>query len=251
MANSTLSRMVLRSVQRYYALFGFRGVLKRAISGILPGQRNFEAIIPQSGKTVLLRIGTTDVDAFEQVFINREYQFNLEGDPSVIIDAGANVGMSSVFFSLSYPKARIIAIEPDPTNFEILKENAKRFSNIKPINVALWSHKSVVSLSSSNGGHWGVRVVGESSSAEKNTNAQSLSSILEENNILKVDILKVDIEGSELELFEDPSAWIDRVNFICAELHDRFRPGCSRVFETATLNFSKKWVQGELKCAHR
>jgi cephalosporin hydroxylase len=67
-------------------------------------------------KEIILRLGTTDVAAYEHVFIHDEYGFLLAREPSVIVDAGANVGMSAVYFANRFPSAEVIAIEPEPSN---------------------------------------------------------------------------------------------------------------------------------------
>ena len=75
--------------------------------------------------------------------------------------------------------------------------------------------------------------------------------LLEQLNIEHVDLLKIDVEAAEREIFEDAARWIDRVSVICVELHDRFRPGCSKTFEIATAAFPVRWRRGELHCIAR
>ena len=60
-----------------------------------------------------------------------------------------------------------------------------------------------------------------------------------------VDLLKVDIEGAEREVFASPAAWIERVGVIIIELHDRFVRGCALNFYTATRGFACEWHAGE------
>src|SRR5688572_920365 len=88
------------SINRHFKLFGAKGVLKRALVAASCASNEFRASIPNSSQNILLRLGTTDVAAFEHVFINNDYGFSLMRKPSVIIDAGANVGMSAAYFSL-------------------------------------------------------------------------------------------------------------------------------------------------------
>jgi FkbM family methyltransferase len=247
---STLTEAA-NSIRMHFSLFGAKGVLKRALISV-PGSNNeFTASIPHSSTKVLLRLGTTDVAAFEHVFIQNEYGFSFARQPSIIVDAGANVGMSAAYFSLRYPNAKIVAIEPEPSNFDILCKNAKLFTKIIPINAALWSHNGAVQLKDGGGGHWGTRVTEASARSEGSIRCVSLRALLEELRIDWVDLMKVDVEGAEYEIFEDSSSWISRVGFICAELHDRFRPGCSRIFHAATAEFPVKWRRGELHCVAR
>src|SRR5262245_54333406 len=115
------------SVLGHYSLFGIRGVLRRLLISLTCANNEFEAMIPNSSRRVLIRLRTTDGAVFHKVFIENEYDLALAQDPSIIVDAGANVGMTAVYFALRYPNARIIAIEPESENFGILKSNAKRF----------------------------------------------------------------------------------------------------------------------------
>jgi FkbM family methyltransferase len=239
------------SLRMHYKLFGVKGVAKRTIVEICDANGEFKAQIPRSSKAILLRLGTTDVAAFEHVFINEEYGFSFAREPSLIVDAGANVGMSAAYFSLRYPSATIIAIEPEPTNFDLLAKNAKLFPNIIPIQAALWNHEGYLQMQDGGAGHWGMRVADTDSSSGGKIRSTTLNALLEQLRMGKVSLLKIDVEGAECEIFENPTPWIHRVDVICAELHDRFRPGCLRIFEAATANFPVKWRRGELHCVAR
>ena len=60
-----------------------------------------------------------------------------------------------------------------------------------------------------------------------------------------IDILKVDIEGAEKEVFSDTSKWIDRVGSLIVETHDHMKPGCSQSVHSATRGFHHEWRRGE------
>jgi hypothetical protein len=66
-----------------------------------------------------VRLKTSDVKAFEQVIYEKEYEMALSRPPSVILDAGANIGLASIYFANRYPNAKIIAVEPEKSNFEL------------------------------------------------------------------------------------------------------------------------------------
>jgi hypothetical protein len=78
---------------------------------------------PFSGGSVFIRPGTTDQSVYQQIFESKDYDFELN-DPKFIIDAGAHIGLSSIFFANKYPSSTIIAIEPEPSNFTMLCKNA-------------------------------------------------------------------------------------------------------------------------------
>jgi FkbM family methyltransferase len=240
-----------RSALGTFKLFGAKGALKRTLIR-LPGINcEHKARIPNSARHVIVRLGTTDVAAFEHVFVDDEYGFSFARPPSTIIDAGANVGMSAAYFALRYPAATIVAIEPDRANFEMLGENAKLFPTIHPINAALWNHEDFVRIEDGGTGSWGKRVAIADVFSEGTIPATTIPLLLERLAIDRVDLLKVDVEGAECEIFEDASKWIPCVDAICIELHDRFRPGCARIFEAATKEFPVKWRRGELHCVAR
>jgi FkbM family methyltransferase len=246
-------KKAIASAVKHFELFGTRGVLRRALISIPGVNTEFRAPIPNSPHSVILRLGTSDVAAFEHVFVHQEYDISVVGAPSIIVDAGANIGMSAVYFSLRYPSAQVLAVEPDPANFAVLRKNAVLFPNILPVNAALWNRETMVTMVDAGGGSWGLRVR-ESNSAHPghiSVRAVTLQALFEEYRITGVDLLKIDIEGAEREILEDASQWIHQVSVICAELHDRFRSGCSEAFETATARFPLRWRRGELSCVAR
>lgn len=210
----------------------------------------FSASTPRAQGNVLIRLGTTDVAAFEHVFLEEDYGFRLR-HPSVIVDVGANVGMSAVYFAQRYPEAKVIAIEPEPGNFNILSSNAKLFRTIVPIHAGLWNRDGFIAIQDGGHGSWGMRVSDEINPSAVLVRSLKFTTLLAEYGIEQIDLLKIDAEGAECEILEDFSGWISRVNVICAELHDRFRPGCLRAFEIATADFPVKWRRGELLCAAR
>lgn len=74
----------------------------------------------------------------------------------------------------------------------------------------------------------------------------TVEDIMERFNLDRIDLLKVDIEGAEKEVFSDSDAvkWIDAVDAIEVELHDRFRPGCSRAFFSRVGDFKIEHSRG-------
>jgi len=239
------------AARKHFALFGIRGLLRRALIGFPGINDQFRANVPHSAERVYVRLGTTDVAAYEHALVNEEYGFRLAGSPSIIIDAGANIGMSAVYFSQRYPSAKIIAIEPDTGNFDILKKNAELFPRIYPLNAALWNSDGVVQLQDGGAGHWGIRVSTAASLSAGFVRSLTLTTLLHEQNVDKIDLLKLDVEGSECEILEDAKTWMSQVDVLCAELHDRFRPGCTEIFESATSDFPVRWRRGELVCVAR
>ena len=73
----------------------------------------------------------------------------------------------------------------------------------------------------------------------------SIDSLMTAYNLDQIDILKMDIEGAEKEVFSDTSSWIKKVNAIIIELHERMKPGCNRSFYCGSNGFDAEWKQGE------
>ena len=83
---------------------------------------------------------------FVHVFRWGEYAWEFAESPQVIVDAGAYTGLSTAFFALRYPAAKIIAIEPDEANFELLLRNTAAFANVQAVRAALWVESGSVVL---------------------------------------------------------------------------------------------------------
>lgn len=221
----------VRYAQRFGFITGpyvlFKMVARRGLISVRP---------PDCEDTIILRTHTTDVAAFEQVFINREYDLPLHSpDPKFIIDGGANVGCASIFLAQRYPNASIYAIEPENSNYEVLVRNAKHYKNITPIEAALWNEDTFVEIANPLDNKWSFRVQNSSRTSSSCVRAVTVASLMDKAGIDRVDILKLDIEGAEIELFDAKcKEWIDRVDVIVIELHDWIRPGCSASLLKAT-----------------
>ena len=222
----------------YYELCGARGVF--AVSAFrLFGRPRELAVVPlQSGKPVYLRIDTSDFCAYRDVLIFRTKSYDpaiADFVPKTIVDAGAHIGMASISFALKYPAARIIAIEPEPTNFAALVRNTAPYKMIIPIQAALWSQDGEVTLGPSNAHPKGAFHIVQK--GPQKVRAITMETALREADVDSIDLLKVDIEGAEVEVFE-ACPWIDKVQVIAIELHDRIRPGCTTAVQIALNDLS-------------
>lgn len=180
--------------------------------------------LPKHGKNCIIRgMGSSDIDVFKQIFINENYNITFDDEICVIIDAGANIGLSTLFFSEKYPHARIYAIEPDEENFSILVRNVGNLNNVFCFNIAL-SDKIGSFKMSQYQRSWGFQL----QEVPGNTNSVTLKDFMNQNQIQKIDILKMDIEGSEKSIFNNlPSDLSNSIRNIVIETHDWLCPGCS------------------------
>ena len=91
---------------------------------------------------LFLRTGSSDYEVFKQIFLENQYDVKYKAPPGVIVDCGANIGLASIYFANKYPSAKIIAIEPEKDNFELLKLNTGEYTNIIPVNNGIWNKKA-------------------------------------------------------------------------------------------------------------
>lgn len=195
-----------------------------------------------------IRRQTTDFLVFEQVFLDKDYEFSYLGEIKNVIDAGANVGLTSIFYACDYNPERIISIEPEKENFDTLLFNCANFDNITPINAALWYKKERLTIHEHDLGNWAFTTSKEGDSAEKSTHQTiqtfTIPDLMQQFGMDVIDILKIDIEGSEYELFNhDVSKWLPKVKYLIVELHENLKPGVTDAFHKAIKPYNFKSTQ--------
>jgi FkbM family methyltransferase len=202
------------------------------------------------GRNVTIRLGTSDLQCVEKVFLACEYRNPFPLKPKFIIDAGANIGTATLFFAREYPDAQIIAIEPEASNFNLLKRNCQHLPNVIPINAALWSSEQQLKIADPAAESWAFSIAavnGNGAPSATTVAAVTVAGLFEKYGVAQIDLLKLDVEGAERELFQgNPEAWLGSVNQIIIELHDRIWPGCAEAFYKAVTRRSfNQEVRGE------
>jgi FkbM family methyltransferase len=183
-----------------------------------------------------LRPHGSDPAVFRQVIRERGYDvLPPDREPAFIVDCGANVGFSSVFFLERYPNCRLVAVEPDPANFAVLERNLAAYGDrAKALNTGVWSHPARLKLSDDvfrDGREW-ARMVRECRPGEATQfTATDIGTILRESGEPRIGLLKIDVEKSEREIFaRNYEGWLDKVDAIAIELHD---DECESIFHAA------------------
>jgi len=188
----------------------------------------FSVHVPGVEHVVWLRARTSDVEVFCQIFAHREIDFYRAADPQYIVDAGANIGMTSVFLASRFPKAIIDALEVDGENIAMLKRNTAAYRNVRVVEKGLWHRTASIKILNPEASAWAFKV-GETLPSEPGAlSAVSVEDLLRASGCEHIDLLKIDIEGAEKDVFGNGNVnWIHHVRTLAIELHDRDRPGCT------------------------
>jgi FkbM family methyltransferase len=182
---------------------------------------------------VFLRPGTSDWDFLDQVFVSREYECPSEGHNQalfrfytncveklkvpLIIDCGANIGLASIWYAQKFPRAKIIAVEPEPENFRILAMNATYYPNIVPIHGGISDRQTSLMLSNMGDAPWAWETAESESGPIR---AFTIPGLLADVPNAELMIVKIDIEGSEVGLFRSNVDWAHETPVIVFESHD-------------------------------
>ena len=172
---------------------------------------------------------SSDIFAFFQVFIAKGYQPLRDFlsvkliQPKVVVDAGANVGYFSLLMANKLTSL-FVAIEPEITNYNLLKRNILLNGlqdTCNSMHKALWTHKQELSVQTNSGLEWAVQV--SEGKSDQSCLAISLPEIIMELSIANIDLLKMDIEGTEGLLFKNELFLesLGKVKVIAMEIHDK------------------------------
>lgn len=160
------------------------------------------------------------LDLVEEIFIYEVYKSAPVS--GVIIDCGANIGLSVIYFRKNFPTARIVAFEPSATEFKILRDNIdyNKIENIQLFNFALGDKEGTAHLVSSGDGSASLThrtFFTHHSSDGPIVSVRRLSEYIES----KIALLKIDIEGAEVSVLRElqQSSKIKLISQIVVEFH--------------------------------
>jgi len=254
------------------AAIGFYRQLGRQLLRDLLGRHtpNYLVMTPPSSRGQVIRNMRTkttrrfsirdevDLAVLRQIFVSEDYDITrlrrssdlyrtyeailAKGTIPLIIDCGANIGLSSAYFSEKFSRAKIVALEPEENNFALAKHNCPA-NNVEFLLSAVASEDATGELIDPGVGGWGFRVKERKGGAIQMI---SINSILNNAKYKSCEpfIVKIDIEGFERELFSKNTQWVDKFPLLIIELHDWMLPReeSSRHFLRVISNLNRDFV---------
>jgi len=182
------------------------------------------------GRDVYYRPGTTDPLVIQQVLLKggrkAEYYLPPRFQPNVILDIGSNIGASVLYFHRRFPEARIVGFEPHPDTFAILEKNVAGLPRVSVLNCGLGATNAQITVpgESINFGAFSTKGRRRGQAADRanvECEIRRLDDVLREMRIDRVDLIKMDCEGAEADVFAGLSPQIlDQCQWIVGELHD-------------------------------
>lgn len=197
--------------------------------------------IPGFAHRFYFRRNTSDRFIVRQIFRSREYDCLDSNQPiRFFVDGGGNIGATSVYLLTKFPEARAIVIEPDDTNREVCLRNLGPFlDRIEIVPRALWSESAPLHFCRSSvgaGQESAISVATCQNGETADIEGITLDDLFKRIDVSTVDLVKLDVEGAEEEIFGKGSLkWLGRTRNIVIELHG---PHCERAFRHALKHFT-------------
>lgn len=195
-----------------------------------------ELTLEHRGRRLFIRPCDSDLFVAAQIFGKQEYHLGRyqnklrtlcdvwisQAHTPIIMDVGANVGYSAIYFAEKFPQATVLAIEAHKETYDLMLRNTEGIRNIVPLNVAVWNHENGVDFNSSSElGSWAGRIDGDQG---------IVPSMLLRNTFTEIPnarplIIKLDVEGAEKEIAEEAHDLMTNAPCILVEPHDFMLPG--------------------------
>lgn len=181
-----------------------------------------------------------DQAVIKQIFLNQDYDLTkierhadiqaryeaivAAGHTPLIIDGGANIGASCLYFALEFPQARIVGIEPEPDNFRLAQANCESIPNIDLVHAGLANASGRAKIQNPNADNWSFQTEVDTEGDLKLVAFNDLIAQAKQDNQVPF-LVKIDIEGFEDNLFACNTEWVDEFYLLVIELHDWMLPG--------------------------
>ena len=187
------------------------------------------------GQRVYCRPATTDFCVFNETFSGRYHVPPADLQIRTILDLGSNIGLTMAHYARLYPEARILGVEMDQGNADVCRTNiAPYVPRCEVLVGAAWKENGEIAYGGD--AEWGFRVIPESCRSAHRARAFSIPSLIDHLGVQRVDFVKMDIEGAELDVLADAWKWGDRIGCLKVEVHPPYTlAACMRDLEAAGM----------------
>lgn len=205
-----------------------------------PADGLVEVDIPVIGR-VWLREGTSDRAVLEQIFQTEEFNISTApqfawvrvaydaalaaGETPLVLDCGANIGLSALYYAQHLPKARILGIEPARDNVAIARKNTAHNPLIEIIEAAVHDCDASIEIANPDAEKFAYRTRETQGTKPGSIQAVTIDQLMRRHGSVRNLIVKVDIEGAEHALFRSNTGWLDHTDMLTVETHDWLFPG--------------------------
>ena len=225
-----MSLTLIRGINRLGLFTGIKTYLKIS-------KRRKILKLPELAHPINLRSEPSDYLILKQIFMHGEYDIPFSFNPQYIIDGGASIGLFAILFATRFKNASIVAIEPQRTKFQQLELNTGYYNNITAVQATIWNKLCNLEILISGSEDWSFYVT-EIAAMRGALNALSINHIMKMYSWPYIDIVKLDVGGSEQRIFEDNYQWIPKTKVIIIELHDQHFPNSSHTFRVAMAKYN-------------
>lgn len=264
-ASATLNH--LKKLPIYLREFGFVPGIKTFIAVEMAGKpdpsRRIQLSLPGYKGTIQLRNTLADRATFWQCLVQRQYdlarfpqyarlvqrysQALKYGETPLIIDCGGNIGLASLWFARLFPEAKIVSIEPDENNLELLRLNTAVLGDrITIVQGGIWNQHGGLHIVNPDSGSAAFQVAFSEIRVANAISAYTIDDLCEVARVVNPLIVKLDIEGAQAHLFASNTEWVGRTSLITLELDDWLFPwqGTSRNFFSCLAGYPFDYLLG-------
>lgn len=233
----------LRQLLKFMRVFGIAGGIRLWCAlhfQLMRGANPLHLHVP--GMRAPIQLRPRDLPIFWQIMVMRENDFDAlpqaasvqarykqiqsQGFRPVVVDCGGHVGLSAVWFASRFPEATVYSIEPDSSNYAMLRKNTEPYPNVIALNGGIWGKPCSLEISNPNSGSASFRLREDAGATGTHSlRGYTVDEILAMDPQNRAVLVKVDIEGAEADLFREPADWFESTFMVVIELHDWLMPG--------------------------
>lgn len=175
------------------------------------------------GNLIYCRPCTSDLVTMKTTFLDRYHlpPMALRND-SVIIDLGCNAGFTMAHYAVLYPNSKIIGVELDKENYFLALRNVERYKQrCSVIKAAIWNEDGSISYSGKSEDSYSINVGRQKFENAGTSESLTLNTLVKRMDLQKIDFIKMDIEGAEVEVLTKNNEWLEFVICMKIEIHDK------------------------------